>query len=432
MRSIAASSTSPARERRLGRRRALVLALLLAGCSHLPGRGAAPVPPRKPSPPVDLDPNSGGRPHPGAAIGSQEAAPPPIGRGSQPRRDGEDFADLFDRIRRGFALPRVEDESVDRQVDWYLRHRGYLDRSFRRGRRYLHHIVEALERRGMPRELALLPVLESAFDPFASSPCSASGLWQFIPSTGRLYGLDRTWWYEGRRDVLDATRAALEYLEALHGEFGGDWLLALAAYNTGALNVERAVARNRTHGHATDFFHLDLPPETRAYVPGLLALRRLVEDPAAFGLALPAIPDEPYFARVEIDHQLDLGVAADLAGVPRSELLALNPGFKRWATAPDGPQRLLVPAAAAERFARALAELPSDHRLRIVHHRLGRGDTLGTVAARYGISVEALRVANPIDGQRIRPGRLLLIPLSYRANMAAGNPAIPLGGSAPP
>jgi membrane-bound lytic murein transglycosylase D len=192
------------------------------------------------------------------------------------------------------------------------------------------------------------------------------------------------------------------------------------------------VARNRTHGHATDFFHLDLPPETRAYVPGLLALRRLVEDPAAFGLALPAIPDEPYFARVEIDHQLDLGVAADLAGVPRSELLALNPGFKRWATAPDGPQRLLVPAAAAERFARALAELPSDHRLRIVHHRLGRGDTLGTVAARYGISVEALRVANPIDGQRIRPGRLLLIPLSYRANMAAGNPAIPLGGSAPP
>src|SRR5262245_45061782 len=207
----------------------------------------------------------------------------------------------------------------------------------------------------MPSELALLPVVESAFDPFAESPRFASGLWQFIPSTGRSYGLDQDWWYDGRRDVIEATRAALDHLQALHEEFAGDWLLALAAYNTGAPNVKRAMERSRRKGHPTDFFHLDLLPETRAYVPKLLAIARLVAEPAAFGVELPAIPDAPYFSRVEIDAQIDLGLAADRAGISREELRALNPAFRRFATAPDGPHHVLVPVPARERFERALA-----------------------------------------------------------------------------
>jgi membrane-bound lytic murein transglycosylase D len=379
----------------------VLLVVSLAACGHLRGTEA---PERLPTPRL-VDP---GRPS-----------------NAPPERHAEEFADLFERMRRGFALPRVEDDSVDRQLDWYVRHSGHLDRALRRGTRYLYYIVDALEIRGMPRELALLPVLESAFDPFATSRCRASGLWQFIPSTGRLYGLKSTWWYDGRRDVLDATGAALDHLQALHDGFEGDWLLALAAYNTGPRNVERAVARNQQHGRATDFFHLDLPLETRGYVPALLALARLVEEPGAFGLELPAIPNQPYFASVEIEDQVDLGVVADRAGIPRDELRLLNPGFNRWATPPDGPHRLLAPAAAAERVGHALAELPPARRLRLDHHRVVRGDTLGGIARRYGISVAALRAANRIEGDLIRRGQDLLIPLSHQATVGARRNSLP-------
>jgi len=393
-------------------RRALLAGLLLAGCAHLPDR----TDPRDRLPkgpvladrsPAAAEPRS---PEEEADAGAQGL--PPNEASSVP--DGGASRDLFDRMRSGFGLPSVKHLSVAREVDWYLGHSVFLERTFGRGKRYLHHIVAQLEARNMPRELALLPVVESAFDPFALSRCRASGLWQFLPRTGRRYGLDQDWWTDGRRDVLEATRAALDHLEDLHQEFEGDWLLALAAYNAGAPSVRRAMVHNQRTGRPIDFFALDLPGETRAYVPKLLAISRLVAAPQAFGVELPAIPDAPYFARIDIRDQIDLGRVADRAEIPREELRALNPAFNRWATAPGGPHPLLVPVPAKERFERVLASLTPRDRLRLLHHRVRRGDTLYGIARRHGISLATLRAVNQVRGSRIHPGQNLLVPLPYR------------------
>ncbi|HXK22613.1 MAG TPA: transglycosylase SLT domain-containing protein [Myxococcota bacterium] len=326
----------------------------------------------------------------------------------------ESYPDLLGRMRAGFALPAVEEAAVQRQIDWFLGHPEYLDQSLERGRRYLHHIVSQLEERNMPRELALLPVVESAFDPFARSPHRALGLWQFIPSTGRRYGLEEDWWLDNRRDVLAATRAALDHLQELHDEFDGDWLLALAAYNAGEGSVRRAIERNRQLGEPVDFFHLRLRPETRAYVPKLLAIAQLAAEPERFGLELPSIPDAPYFEPVDVGGQIDLGLLSELTGVPLDELRALNPGFKRFATSPDGPRELLVPAAARQQCEEVLAELPASKRMRYARHQVRRGDTLIAIARRYGVPLEVLRSANRLHGVLIRPGDDLLVPVPAR------------------
>lgn len=323
-------------------------------------------------------------------------------------------SDLFERIREGFTLADVEHESIDKEQSWFARHPAYLDRTFKRGERYLYHIVNEIEARKMPMELALLPVVESAFNPVAYSRARASGLWQFIPATGRRYGLKQNWYYDGRRDVLAATTAALDYLEFLAAEFDGDWLLAIAAYNTGEANVARAIKRNLAAGKPTDFFSLKLPRETRAYVPKLLAMRRIVADPTAHGLAFAPIPNEPFFAKVDVAGQIDLNVAAELAGLPKEELLALNPAFNHWVTDPDGPHYLLVPAAAATLFSEAVAALPPEERVRVVYHRVRKGDTLGGIAHKYGVSVAALRASNKIRGSIIHPGQDLLVAAAPR------------------
>ena len=326
--------------------------------------------------------------------------------------------DLLGRMRAGFALPAVEEDAVQRQIDWFLEHPEYLGRSLERGRRYLHHIVSQLEERNMPRELALLPVVESAFDPFARSPRRALGLWQFIPSTGRRYGLEEDWWLDNRRDVLAATRAALDHLQELHDEFDGDWLLALAAYNAGEGSIRRAIERNRQLGQPVDFFHLRLRPETRAYVPKLLAIAQLAAEPERYGLELPSIPDAPYFEPIDVGGQIDLGLLSELTGVPLDELRALNPGFKRFATSPDGPRELLVPAAARQQCEEVLAELPASKRMRYARHQVRRGDTLIAIARRYGVPVELLRSTNGLRGALIRPGDDLLVPVPARGGSA--------------
>lgn len=327
-------------------------------------------------------------------------------------------ANIFDRIRSGFILTDVDHEAIERELSWFARHPAYLDRTFKRGERYLYHIVQEIEARGMPLELALLPVVESAFNPVAYSRARAAGLWQFIPSTGRRYGLKQNWYYDGRRDVIAATTAALDYLQFLHDEFDGDWLLAVAAYNCGENAVARAISRNRAAGKPTDFFSLKLPRETRAYVPKLLAMRRIVADPAAHGLMFAPIPNQPYFVKVDTAGQLDLHVAAELADLPKEELLALNPAFNHWVTDPDGPHRLLVPVDREERLTAGLIALPPEKRVRVVYHRVRSGDTLGAIANKYNISVAALRSTNKIRGSIIHPGQDLLIaaaPPSARA-----------------
>jgi membrane-bound lytic murein transglycosylase D len=234
-------------------------------------------------------------------------------------------------------------------------------------------------------------------------------LWQFIPSTGKRFGLKQNWYYDGRRDVLAATTAALDYLEFLSAEFDGDWLLAVAAYNAGEANVARAVEKNRRAGKPTDFFSLKLPKETLSYVPRLLAMKRIVQDPTAHGLAFAPIANQPYFAKVNVAGQIDLHVAAELAELPNEELLALNPAFNHWVTDPDGPYDLLVPVNCESQFVERVAALPPEKRVRIVYHHVRRGDTLGEIADKYDVTVASIRKANKLRGNIIRPGQDLLI-----------------------
>jgi membrane-bound lytic murein transglycosylase D len=337
--------------------------------------------------------------------------------------------DMLDRIRVGFALPQVQHYAVDREVEWYRSRPDFLDRTFRRGERYLYHIITEIERRGMPLELALLPVVESAFNPVAYSRSRASGLWQFIPSTGKHYGLAQNWWIDERRDVLLATDAALNYLQYLHRYFNGDWFLAIAAYNGGEGTLSRAVSRNAAAGRPTDFFSLDLRTETRDYVPKLLAISRLVANPAAYGLQFSSMPNRPYFDVVDPGRQVNLGDAADLAGISRDDMFALNPAFNRMSTPPNGPHRLLLPVANAEPFRLAVASEAGAARLaaaapvveppRDTRHRVRRGETLSSIARKHGVSVASLQKANNLRGSVIHPGTNLVIPRGGSAASAA-------------
>jgi len=326
-----------------------------------------------------------------------------------------EIEDLLERLRSGFALPPIEHKSVTQHADWFARHPAYLERVFTRASTYLPHVADEVEARGLPGELAFLPVIESAFDPFAYSHGRAAGLWQIIPGTGTRFGLKQNWWYDGRRDVVESTRAALDYLEYLHGLFDGDWLLAVAAYNCGEGTVGRAIRNNRAAGRPTDFWALRLPAETRGYVPRLLGLAAVLADPAQFELELPLIPNMPAFTTVELDGQIDLAVAAELAGIELAELQMLNPGFNRWATDPDGPHRIQLPVDAAEGFVVAIADLPASDRVRWHRHQVRPGDTLGALARRYRTTVGVLQSVNGLSGTQIRLGSHLMVPTSTRS-----------------
>jgi len=320
--------------------------------------------------------------------------------------------DLIARLRSEFTLPSVDDPVVVREREWYARNQAYLDRVFGRADLYLYHIAEALEARGMPAELALLPVVESAFDPFAYSHGRAAGLWQIIPGTGRKLGLKQNWWFDARRDVLESTRAALDYLEALHEQFNGDWLLAVAGYNSGEGNVARALAKAEAAGKTKDFWGIKsyLPVETRTYVPRLLAIAELVADPAAYGVTLPKIANEPTFAVVPTESQIDMALAAELATVDSDALYALNPGVNRWATDPEGPHRLLLPLDYADTFTTALASLGERERVEWTRHKIKQGETIGGIADRYHTTAAVLREVNGLRGNTIRAGDYLMIP----------------------
>jgi membrane-bound lytic murein transglycosylase D len=327
-------------------------------------------------------------------------------------RDGIVEADLLTRLRSRFSLEIPSDPAIERERNWYARNQAYLDRVFNRGDLYLFHIAAALEARGLPAELALLPVVESAFDPFAYSHGRAAGLWQIIPGTGKRLGLAQNWWFDGRRDVLESTRAALDYLEHLHAEFNGDWLLAVAGYNSGEGNVARALKKAAAAGKPQTFWGIKsyLPAETRIYVPRLLAVAELVGNPAAFGITLPELANEPRFAVVETGGQIDMALAAQLAGLEPDALYALNPGVNRWATAPDGPHRLLLPIRHADPFASALAALGERELVQWTRHRVRSGETIGGIAERYQTTVAVLREVNALRGNTIRAGDELTIP----------------------
>jgi membrane-bound lytic murein transglycosylase D len=381
--------------------------LLLAACAHQPAKPPVPdhiVTQVAPTPAESSASTSD-------AASKAAGATPSLSMPSEwQHHNGEDYDDLFDRMRAGFALDEVQEPAIDQQLAWFEHNPEYLERVFQRGQRYMYHVITEVEARGMPLEFALLPVVESAYEPFAYSSSRAAGLWQFIPGTGVRFGLKQNWWYDGRRDVIESTRAALDYLQALHDQFDGDWLLAIAAYNVGENTVQRELDYNRAHGKPADFWHLTLPAETRAYVPKLLAMKRLMAEPERYGLEFAVIPNEPYFAVIDTGSQIDLKVAAQLAGTSYDELVALNPGYNRWATDPDGPHRMLVPIDNADGFETALKTLSADDRVPFADHEVGRRETLASIAKQYGTSATVIAKINDLKGGKVTAGETLKIP----------------------
>ncbi|MFL0809388.1 MAG: LysM peptidoglycan-binding domain-containing protein [Agarilytica sp.] len=327
-----------------------------------------------------------------------------------------DGVNLWQRIRDGYKLPEHQHSRIDMELRWYAKHPSYMARVGKRAERYMFHIVSEIEARDMPLEIALLPIVESAFDPFAYSHGRASGIWQIIPGTGKMLGLKQNWWYDGRRDIVASTDAALRYLKGLNKQFKGDWMLALAAYNSGAGNVRKAIRKNKKRGKPTDFWHLDLPKETKAYVPRLLALSKLIGEPEKYNLALTPIFNKPHFKSVAVGSQIDLAQAAELAEIKMDVLYHLNPAFNRWATDPRGPHKLLVPVEKADEFKEKLAGIPNNQRVTWERYTIKNGDTLSTIAQKYKVSVPSLKSVNSINGNNIRAGKTLMVPVAAKSD----------------
>ncbi|MFT4966743.1 MAG: membrane-bound lytic murein transglycosylase D, partial [Colwellia sp.] len=326
-----------------------------------------------------------------------------------------DENNIWSRIRHQITFDIPEEKRLVSQRNWYVKHPSYLKRVAKRAEPFLHYIVEQLEKNDMPIELALLPIVESAFDPFAYSHGRASGLWQFIPGTGKRFGMKQNWWYDGRRDVVASTEGAIKYLKYLNKFFDGDWMLALAAYNSGEGRVRKAVRKNKSLGKASDFWSLDLPKETRAYVPKLLALADIIKRPEAFNLSLYSIDNKSVLSQVDIKSQLDLAKAATLASLSLAELQHLNPGFNRWATDPNGPHRLLLPSHTVEKFELGLSKLSNKDRLAWQRYKIKSGDNLGLIANKFNTRVGLIQQVNNIKGNQIRTGKHLLIPVAAKS-----------------
>jgi membrane-bound lytic murein transglycosylase D len=332
-------------------------------------------------------------------------------------------ADLWQRVRKGFAMPDLEDKYVRSQTAYYARHPEYLQRMFDRSRLYLYHIVDEVERRGLPTELALLPMVESAFNPMAYSRAHASGLWQFIPGTGKRFELDQNWWYDERRDIVDSTSAALDYLTKLHDMYG-DWQLALASYNWGENGVGRAIARNKRAKKPTDYSHLRMPRETRWYVPKLQALKNIILDPERYHVTLDPIPNEPYFVTLAETPDMDLQLAAELAEMPIEEFLALNPGFKRPLIRSSPEPRLVLPAEKVQVFYDNLEKYDGKGLVSWKVYHPVAGETFGKLAKKFHVSIAELKKVNGVSPRSWHVPSVVVVPTSAEAVEAAKLPVM--------
>jgi membrane-bound lytic murein transglycosylase D len=326
--------------------------------------------------------------------------------------------DLWQRVRQGFAMTDLDGELVREKVAYYVARPDYLQRVFGRSRIYLHHIVEELEKRGLPTELALLPMVESAFNPMAYSRAHASGLWQFIPGTGRRYELQQNWWYDGRRDIVASTAAALDYLTRLY-ELHGDWHLALASYNWGEGAVARAIAKNRAAGRPTDYASLSMPAETRHYIPKLQALKNIIMDPGPLGITLDPIPNQPYFTVYTKVRDIDVQLAAKLAEMPVEQFIALNPGFSRPLIRASLTPRIVLPADKVEVFHDNLAKHDPQSLVSWKAYHPRSGETFESIARKHGMTVGQLKEVNGIAPRSRAVPSLLVVPTSTAVAMAS-------------
>ncbi|BDR17420.1 LysM peptidoglycan-binding domain-containing protein [Vibrio sp. STUT-A16] len=321
--------------------------------------------------------------------------------------------DVWQRIAMQLEMDIPNHKKVDYYRTWYLKHPNHLYTVSKRATPFLYMITKRIEERGLPMELALLPVVESSFDAFAYSHGSAAGLWQFVPGTGKMMGLEQNYWYDGRRDVAAATDAALDYLVQLNERFDGSWEHAIAAYNSGGGRVSSAIRKNKKLGKPIDFFSLDLPKETSSYVPKLLALADVIANQDKYGLNIPAIPNKPVLTLVDPKEQLDLAIAADYAGIGVKELQSYNPAYNQWSTAPEGPHQLLIPVEKKETFLTKV-EKNRGKGMKVARYKVKSGDSLSVLANKYGTTTKVIRRANGLSNNNIRIGQYLLIPTSTK------------------
>ncbi len=333
--------------------------------------------------------------------------------------DDPEKGDLLQRVRNGFAMNDLDSPLIAKHEQWYASRPEYVARMMSRASLYLYYITNEVERRGMPSEIALLPMIESAYNPIAYSTSSASGIWQFIPSTGKNFGLQQNWWYDGRRDIISATTGALDYLQKLHDMFG-DWQLALAAYNWGEGSVSRAQERNRRLGLPTDYSSLKMPDETSNYVPKLLAIKNIIAHPASYGLSFQPIANEPYFASVSTAKHMDVQLAAQLADMTKDEFIALNPAHNRPVILQSNSDHILLPMDKIETFLNNL-ESYDKPLLSWQAYQIKKGEVLANLAARFGLSTEKLQEANGMSAHsHLNSGDTLLVPLNSEAGDETG------------
>lgn len=400
----------------------LVLSVLLGGCTNQPNGSTKVLQPVLPEPgkpntrtarakhtvgTSEPDPESVSAEHGSDSVNPKVTTPP-----EQSVKKGDLWRELAsDQV---FA-PGITHQRIHSQIRIYTRHKTRLTRQLHQAGLYLPYITEQLRQKQLPLELALLPLVESAYDPFAYSRSGAAGLWQFVPATADHVGLERTWWYDGRRDLVSSTEAALEYLSYLNKRFAGDWLLTLAAYNSGEGTVSRAIRKNKRLGRDTSYWALDLFRETRIYVPRFLALATIVRESAQHKLKLPTLTKEINFELVRLPHSIDLQVAAFLADIDLETLYRLNPGFLRWATPPGRPYNLALPKQSASLFKKRLAATPREKLTPKRRHIVKTGDTLSAIALQYHISVNALMALNHLKSTLIKDGQTLEVPAGPRA-----------------
>lgn len=322
------------------------------------------------------------------------------------------YDNIWLKLADGFEFEIPDNSRIAKERDYFLSHPSYLKKVSKRAEPFLYLIVEQIEASDLPLELALLPVVESTFDPFAYSPASASGLWQFMPVTGKRFGLQQDWWYDGRRDVYASTNAALSYMQILHGYLDDDWLYALAAYNSGEGRVKRAVQKNKKANKPVDYWNLSLPAETKRYVPKLLALVDILRNHEKYDIELPYIANEQVLTYVDTGAQLDLSYAAKLANLTVAEMQLLNPAFNHWATSPDGPHKLLIPTIIADEFTHKLSETNENDRVRWTRYKVRAGDSISMIAQNNGTTTQVLKQVNDINGSFIKIGQPLLIPIA--------------------
>lgn len=328
------------------------------------------------------------------------------------QHSNSNYNNIWDRVRDGYGLPSVSDSQLSSNLRWFSSKQSYFNRFTDQAEPYLYYVVSEMEANDIPLELALIPVLESSYDPNIKSPSNTAGIWQFVPETGRNFGLKQNSWYNGRKDVIASTDAAIRYIKKLNSDVNGDWLLTIAAYNAGEGTVNNAIEKNKRAGKPTDFWSLPLPKHTKEYIPQLIALSKVIANPQRYNISLKAIPDTPYFVKVNVDKQINLAQAAKQANIDPNELKKLNAGMNGWLTSPLGGHQLLVPVENAAEFTLQLDSLPKPAKIQWQEHVAKKGETVASVAKLYGVDAGTISSINNLQKTQLQAGQRLQIPLS--------------------